>query len=140
MTYEEAREKWREECDEIAAECTREGYPAHGSNYEIRAERAWEYWKGAIDSPPLKIEKMEVTNPEFVDLIVTLSNGDKYYLQPDYDEGGNVTSILGRVDSVLLCNDEPVDDSWVSEQEYRLLTSKKVIRFAEKEYKRLNKG
>lgn len=28
-----------EECEEIAEECVAEGYPSHGSNYELRVER-----------------------------------------------------------------------------------------------------
>lgn len=28
-----------QECDEIAEQCSAEGYPSHGSNYELRVER-----------------------------------------------------------------------------------------------------
>lgn len=28
-------------CDEIAADCEAEGYPSHGSNYELRASQEW---------------------------------------------------------------------------------------------------
>lgn len=27
------------ECDEISEQCIAEGYPSHGSNYELRVER-----------------------------------------------------------------------------------------------------
>lgn len=49
MTYEEARAAWNAECDEIARECSEEGYPSHGSNYDLRADEAWRYWEGLID-------------------------------------------------------------------------------------------
>lgn len=29
---------WAIRCDEIAEECENEGYPSHGSNFELRAE------------------------------------------------------------------------------------------------------
>ena len=28
--------QYEKECDEIAAQCEEEGYPSHGSNYELR--------------------------------------------------------------------------------------------------------
>lgn len=33
---EELRKEFEEECADIAAECEAEGYPSHGSNYELR--------------------------------------------------------------------------------------------------------
>jgi len=50
MTYEEARAAWLTECDEIALECSEEGYPSHGSNYDLRADEAWRYWESLIDN------------------------------------------------------------------------------------------
>ena len=32
------QEEFDEECEEIAAECEAEGYPSHGSNYELRVD------------------------------------------------------------------------------------------------------
>lgn len=49
MTYEEADKAWRAECREIADQCIAEGYPSHGSNYDLRAEQAWKYWESQID-------------------------------------------------------------------------------------------
>ena len=31
---------WKETCAEISAQCVAEGYPSHGSNYELRVEQA----------------------------------------------------------------------------------------------------
>ena len=31
-------ENYSKDCDEIAAQCAEEGYPAYGSNYELRIE------------------------------------------------------------------------------------------------------
>lgn len=31
-------ESYNKACDEIAVQCTEEGYPAYGSNYELRVE------------------------------------------------------------------------------------------------------
>lgn len=33
-----------EECEDIAAECEAEGYPANGSNYELRCAEARKYY------------------------------------------------------------------------------------------------
>lgn len=39
---------WRqydEECEEIAAQCAAEGYPSHGTNYELRCAQAYQWYK-----------------------------------------------------------------------------------------------
>lgn len=36
--FEELYNEFLAECDEIAAQCEEEGYPAHGSNYDLRVE------------------------------------------------------------------------------------------------------
>lgn len=38
-TYEEALKEYNEECELIAQECEEEGYPSHGSNYELRCSQ-----------------------------------------------------------------------------------------------------
>ena len=39
-------EEYLEECDKIAEQCAEEGYPSHGSNYELRCEDLWDsYYK-----------------------------------------------------------------------------------------------
>ncbi len=42
-TYAEALAEYDEECERIAEDCAAEGYPSHGSNYELRIEelRDW---------------------------------------------------------------------------------------------------
>ncbi len=49
MTYEEAILEYQAECAEISAQCVDEGYPSHGSNYELRANEAYKYWMGLVD-------------------------------------------------------------------------------------------
>lgn len=39
---EEMYDQYLAECKEISAQCREEGYPDHGSNYEIRVERLQE--------------------------------------------------------------------------------------------------
>ena len=39
---------FEEECEEIAFQCELEGYPAHGSNYELRCESARKYYDEQI--------------------------------------------------------------------------------------------
>lgn len=34
-------EEYRDDCNDIADECVMEGYPSHGSNYELRCEDLW---------------------------------------------------------------------------------------------------
>lgn len=36
--YYELYNEYVEACDQIAEECEAEGYPSHGSNYELRVE------------------------------------------------------------------------------------------------------
>jgi len=36
------QKEFDEECEEIALECEEEGYPAHGSNYDLRVEQLME--------------------------------------------------------------------------------------------------
>lgn len=42
--YAELYEEYVEECAEISARCEEEGYPSHGSNYELRVEALREYY------------------------------------------------------------------------------------------------
>lgn len=37
--YDKLWQEYTEEYDRIAEECEEEGYPSHGSNYEMRVER-----------------------------------------------------------------------------------------------------
>ena len=39
---EELTRQFETECEEIARQCEEEGYPPHGSNYELRVERLME--------------------------------------------------------------------------------------------------
>lgn len=43
-SYEEAMKEFRAECDEISAQCVEEGYPSHGSNYDLRVEALQPYY------------------------------------------------------------------------------------------------
>lgn len=36
------------ECEEISAQCEEEGYPSHGSNYDLRCEQARKYYDEQI--------------------------------------------------------------------------------------------
>jgi hypothetical protein len=49
MSYDEAIKAYKEECDEIAKQCKEEGYPSNGSNYELRAQQAYNYYMSLID-------------------------------------------------------------------------------------------
>lgn len=37
-TYEQALAEYAAECEAIAIQCAEEGYPSHGSNYDLRVE------------------------------------------------------------------------------------------------------
>lgn len=37
-SLDQLEREYKEACEEIAEECAAEGYPAHGSNYELRCE------------------------------------------------------------------------------------------------------
>lgn len=38
MTTEDIRKQFDEECEKIALQCEAEGYPSHGSNYDLRVD------------------------------------------------------------------------------------------------------
>lgn len=38
MTIEDLNSLFDEECERISEECVAEGYPSHGSNYDLRVE------------------------------------------------------------------------------------------------------
>lgn len=40
--------KYVQECEEIAEQCEEEGYPSHGSNYDLRCENARRYYDEQI--------------------------------------------------------------------------------------------
>ena len=42
MNYNEIDRMYAEDCEEISAQCEEEGYPSHGSNYELRCENLGE--------------------------------------------------------------------------------------------------
>lgn len=41
MTKEQILAQYNAECEEIEAMCEAEGYPARGSNYDLRCENLW---------------------------------------------------------------------------------------------------
>lgn len=41
MAIEEIMDQFQKDCTEISAECVEEGYPSHGSNYDLRRESLW---------------------------------------------------------------------------------------------------
>ena len=51
MTKEELMEDFKEACVEIAQECAEEGYPSHGSTYELRCSALWyDYYMDALEN------------------------------------------------------------------------------------------
>lgn len=42
--YAKLEAEYEADCERIAAECEEEGYPSHGSNYELRVERLREIY------------------------------------------------------------------------------------------------
>lgn len=51
-------EQYLEECADIAAECEAEGYPAHGSNYDLRCADARRYYDDLLEKIDLKYGEM----------------------------------------------------------------------------------
>jgi hypothetical protein len=41
-------EEYTDECERIAEECESEGYPSHGSNYNLRCEQVRKYYDEQI--------------------------------------------------------------------------------------------
>ena len=46
---QELYKQYLEECEEIAEQCREEGYPSHGSNYELRVAEAYKFYFGDDD-------------------------------------------------------------------------------------------
>ena len=42
-------QQYQDECQEIAEQCEAEGYPANGSNYELRCSEARKYYDEQIE-------------------------------------------------------------------------------------------
>lgn len=51
-------EEFEAECEAISEECEADGYPSHGSTYELRAENAWKYYESWIDCLANKINQL----------------------------------------------------------------------------------
>ena len=47
MTREEMMAEIRQELQEISEQCVREGYPSHGSNYDLRAQAVYDWYQEA---------------------------------------------------------------------------------------------
>lgn len=45
----ELEQQYQDECKEIAEQCEAEGYPANGSNYELRCSEARKYYDEQIE-------------------------------------------------------------------------------------------
>ena len=45
----ELEQQYRHACEEIAEQCEAEGYPANGSNYELRCSEARKYYDEQIE-------------------------------------------------------------------------------------------
>lgn len=45
----ELEKAYQDECQDIAEQCEAEGYPANGSNYELRCENARKYYDEQIE-------------------------------------------------------------------------------------------
>lgn len=45
----ELNKLYNKECEEIALGCEEEGYPAHGTNYELRCEAAYKWYEEQIE-------------------------------------------------------------------------------------------
>lgn len=47
-----------EKCESISLDCAREGYPSHGSNYELRCAQARSYYEDEIRVISSKYEEV----------------------------------------------------------------------------------
>ena len=50
------RAEYAKECEKIADQCVEEGYPSHGSNYELRCESICSYYDEQEDAIHAKYE------------------------------------------------------------------------------------
>lgn len=67
-TEENLMKEYMDACDEIAEQCREEGYPDHGSNYDLRTEQLWNgYFQPQFDAleggqPPAEITLIDSIN------------------------------------------------------------------------------
>lgn len=67
MNLDDLYKAYLAECDEIAEQCRAEGYPSHGSNYELRVEQLKEYYPELFDeNTSVYVIKEEEELTEFV--------------------------------------------------------------------------
>ena len=71
MTSREIMNAYYAECEDIARQCAEEGYPSHGSNYDLRTERLWDEWYAEDYENALRAE------------------AKKYWLDTDYIYGND---------------------------------------------------
>ena len=55
----EIERAYLEECRDIAEQCEAEGYPAHGSNYDLRCAEARKYYNEQLEAIDSKYEEEE---------------------------------------------------------------------------------
>jgi hypothetical protein len=48
---EDLYDQYLEECRQISEQCVEEGYPSHGSNYELRVEDLEQYYPELFGDP-----------------------------------------------------------------------------------------
>ena len=61
---ERLMKEFQEACEEIARECEAEGYPAYGSNYELRVEALKESYPELFGTETLEVVETRKFNPE----------------------------------------------------------------------------
>lgn len=67
MNLDDLYKDYLAECDAIAEQCVAEGYPSHGSNYELRVEQLKEYYPELFDeNTSVYVIKEEEELTEFV--------------------------------------------------------------------------
>lgn len=51
--------EYEEGCEQIAADCEKEGYPAHGANYDLRVGQLWDSINSDIELIESKYEEVQ---------------------------------------------------------------------------------
>ena len=82
--------QYMEECEDISQACIEEGYPSHGSNYELRCENLWRDYHDEITALEEELEEEKAHHlfvpvwelVEWPDEAAPLFNEDEWEIVP----------------------------------------------------------
>ena len=108
-------EEFKEECEEIARQCEEEGYPSHGSNYELRVDSLKESYPELFsqndEDHDIDTDFLEKTHPELF---------EKREYDPDEREAEDIGEDIDTFNDTKKYLDDVLDRRSLKEREEEL--------------------